>query len=121
MSLDIYLVSEKGRQNVFGYWIDEGEILYTDNITHNMGKMAAEAGVYSFLWRPDEIDPPVTKANELIEPLSKALIEMIKNRKKYERFNPENNWGSYDTLVEFVFRYLQACADYPNADIEVSR
>ena len=27
MSLDIYLVSEKGRQNVHGYWIDEGEIL----------------------------------------------------------------------------------------------
>jgi hypothetical protein len=29
--------------------------VYSANITHNLGKMADEAGVYEALWRPEEI------------------------------------------------------------------
>jgi len=62
MSLDVYLqvpackVCERGPTTV-----------YDANITHNLGEMADEAGVYKHLWRPEEIG--LTKAAELIEPL----------------------------------------------------
>jgi len=40
---------------------------------------------------------------------------------RYKKFNPENGWGSYDGLVKFVENYLNACYEYPDADVEVSR
>jgi hypothetical protein len=37
--------------------------LYQANITHNLGKMAQEAGIYTALWRPEEMtDPDATAA-----------------------------------------------------------
>ena len=38
----------------------EPEGAYSANITHNLGKMAEEAGIYKHLWRPEEIG--ITKA-----------------------------------------------------------
>jgi len=42
MSLDVKLVDENG------------DYLYEDNITHNLGQMADRADIYKCLWRPDE-------------------------------------------------------------------
>ena len=90
MSLDVSLY----RNYLISY--DEGKTLeprreevYGANITHNLGKMAAEAGIYEALWRPyqlkegydipeDEYDEeydfektnPV-KANEIIDIIEK--------------------------------------------------
>jgi len=103
--------------------IQESESLTNDcfsaNITHNLNKMADEAGVYEHLWRPDEIG--ITKAKELIEPLRNGLHELKSNPEKYKAFNPVNGWGSYDGLVKFVSDYLNACYEYPDADVSVSR
>lgn len=44
MSLDVYLEGPPVPQDVF--WA---------NITHNLGRMADEAGIYKHLWRPEEI------------------------------------------------------------------
>lgn len=92
---------------------------YSSNITHNLCKMAEEAGVYEALWRPEEIN--ITKAKELIEPLRNGLHKLKLEPEKYKKFNPENGWGSYDGLVKFVENYLNACYEYPDADVEVSR
>jgi hypothetical protein len=93
--------------------------IYSDNITHNLNKMAEEAGLYYFLWRPDEIG--ISKAKQLIEPL-KIGLEALKNNPEYfKTFNPENGWGSYEGLIDFVEKYLEACETHPEADIEVSR
>ena len=93
--------------------------VYSANITHNLTKMAAEAGIYEYLWRPDEIK--ITKAKELIEPLRQGLHNLKSYPEKYKKFNPENGWGSYEGLVKFIDNYLNACYEYPDADIEVSR
>lgn len=93
--------------------------IYTANITHNLNRMAEAAGIYQHLWRPDEIE--ITKAAQLIEPLTVGLKELRDNPKKYRAFNPENGWGSYEGLIEFVQSYLIECIKYPDATIKISR
>jgi len=39
----------------------------------------------------------------------------------YEQFNASNGWGTYKNFVPFVENYLQACKDFPDATIEISR
>lgn len=98
---------------------NETNEVYSANITHNLNNMAGEAGIYEHLWRPDEIK--ITKAKELIEPLRQGLHNLKSDPERYKKFNPENGWGSYDGLVKFVENYLNACYEYPDADVEVSR
>jgi len=93
--------------------------VFSANITHNLGTMADEAGLYQYLWRPEEIN--ITKAGELIEPLRQGLHELKMNPDKYKQFNPDNGWGSYDGLVRFVENYLNACYEYPEANVYADR
>lgn len=93
--------------------------VYSANITHNLGAMADEAGIYYHLWRPDEIS--ITKAKELIDPLREGLHKLKLEPEKYKKLNPDNGWGSYDGLVKFVQNYLNACYEFPDATVEVDR
>jgi len=97
---------------------DDGEV-YWANITHNLTRMASEAGLYEPLWRPEEID--IETAKQLTEPLKKGLALLESNPGRFEQFNPSNGWGNYEGLVSFVRNYLRACVDYPDATIRVSR
>jgi hypothetical protein len=113
MSLDVTLsmVCPVGccpNQEVFEY-----------NCTHNLNMMAGAAGIYEVLWRPDEIG--FFKAYQVAEKLVPALKDLKANKKKYEKFNPENGWGSYDGFVKFVEEYLAACEKNPYAIVSVSR
>ena len=120
MSLDVYLSRKK--------WIsyDEGktheidyEQVYEANITHNLGKMAHEAGIYKALWRPEEIK--AVYAKDIIGKLKIGLGKLKKFPKYYERFNAVNGWGLYKHFVPFVEKYLNACMENPEAEIEISR
>ncbi len=120
MSLDVYL----NRKRYLSY--DEGktytvdyEQVYCANITHGLGKMAVEAGIYEALWRPEEIGK--TKASEIIELLEKGLADLKARPVHFETFNSPNGWGVYERFVPFVEKYLDACKQYPNAIIEISR
>jgi hypothetical protein len=81
--------------------------------------MAGAAGIYEQLWRPDEIG--ITKAKELVKPLTKGLKKLKENPRKFEDLNPENGWGSYHGLVKFVEDYLEACKANPEAIVRISR
>ena len=107
MSLDVYLSAMRR--------VD----IYENNITHNLSKMAEEAGLYMYLWRPEEIG--ITKAKQLIEPLKNGLALLRSDPERFKKFNPSNNWGCYDGLVDFVSYYLKACEENPNAKVSVSR
>ncbi len=96
----------------------EEDYYYTDNITHNLNKMAKEADLYNALWHPEKLN--ITKAADLIDILREGLHKLKLDPDKYTKFNPENGWGSYETLVEFVDNYLNACYKFPDAEIEVS-
>lgn len=97
---------------------DSNEV-FSRNITHNLNKMATEAGIYKHLWRPDEIG--ITKAIQLIVPLAAGLALLLTEPKRFEAFNPNNGWGDYEGLCDFVRQYLKACVENPDADVEVSR
>jgi hypothetical protein len=95
------------------------DCLFTANITHNLNKMAMDAGIYKALWRPEEIG--AKKARDLVDQLTQGLDLLRKDPERFKRFNPENGWGKYETLVEFVERYLTACTAFPSADVSVWR
>jgi hypothetical protein len=89
------------------------------NITHNLNTMAMEAGIYQYLWRPEEIG--ITKAGQLIPLLTVGLGVLERDPEHFKKFNPENGWGTYEGLVEFVRSYLEACKENPDAEIYISR
>ena len=93
--------------------------VFSRNITHNLNKMAAAAGIYDCLWRPDENN--ITKASHMIAPLAEGLADLLANPAKYKKYNPENGWGNYDGLVAYAKEVLAACIENPDADVEVSR
>lgn len=106
MSLDVYLTVNE-------------ENVYSDNITHNLNKMAIEAGSYEYLWRPDEIN--ITRAKQLIAPLKRCLKRLTNDPERFKQFDAPNGWGKYEHLVMFVINYLDACRKYPKAEVSVSR
>jgi hypothetical protein len=97
----------------------ESKHVYSANITHNLGRMASDAGLYEPLWRPEEIG--ITKAGQLILPLQTGLALLMSAPERFEKFNPENGWGDYDTLVKFVKDYKDACEKWPDATVSVWR
>ena len=93
--------------------------IYSDNITHNLGDMAEAAGIYTVLWRPDELG--IEKAGELIEPLRAGLALLKSDPERFKQYDSPNGWGMYEHFVPFVENYLHACEDCPEADVSVSR
>jgi hypothetical protein len=94
-------------------------IAYSGNITHNLARMAEEAGVYKLLWRPEE--KGVWQARQLIGPLAKTIAKMKADPEKFKKRNPPSDWGNYDVLLSFMEEVLKAAKQYPDAKIGVSR
>lgn len=97
----------------------ETQYVYDANITHNLFTMADKAGIYYPLWRPEE--KGWTHAKQLISPLEAGLEALKADPSAFRKLNPDNGWGDYDCLVEFAEGYLEACREWPDAEIEVSR
>ena len=119
MSLDVYL----SRKKYVSYEkraepVEEMEELYWANITHNLGKMAKEAGIYKALWRPGEIN--AVKAKDIIEIVEVGLTDLKSRPEYFKKFNSPNSWGMYEHFVPFVERYLNALKEYPESLIKVS-
>jgi hypothetical protein len=93
--------------------------VYSGNITHNLGRMAAAADLYEALWRPD--DHGLTHAWQLIEPLKSGLEKLRAEPESFAIHAPSNGWGSYQGLVDFTANYLRACEEHPQASVRVSR
>ena len=97
----------------------ETKCVFDANITHNLNKMAMEAGIYEACWSPEEIN--ATKASEIIPILEKGYEVLKSNPEYFQRFNSENGWGTYKDFLPWVKEYLDACKEYPDAIIEISR
>lgn len=125
MSLDVYLMGKpetvKCNCPDFGneHERQTAEMYYSANITHNLGAMAEAAGIYEALWRPEDIGAKF--AADIILVLEKGLNELECFPETYSAYNSENGWGVYKDFVPFVTKYLQACREYPEAIIEISR
>ena len=121
MSLDVRLYATEGADYCehCGRGSVYGEMLHSNNITHNLGEMADEAGIYYACWRPDEIGAVYAKD---ISPILEKGLELLKSDpERFEKFNSPNGWGLYEHFVPFVEEYLSACQKYPEAKIDVCR
>lgn len=126
MSLDVYLIEAEEKEvpcrceccgNI--HRSTAREELYSSNITHNLGKMAKEAGIYQALWRPDE--PYPHKSKDIIEVVEKGLALMESDPYRFKNFDAANGWGTYDQFVPWIKDYLAALKQFPESDIKVSR
>jgi len=106
MSLDIDLI-ETSPHSVFDA-----------NITHNLGKMAGEAGIYEALWHPERTT--IKKASELAAVLAPAIHDMKTRPDFYKQFDAENGWGKYRDFVPWLEKLYEACIEHPEAEISVS-
>jgi len=105
--------------------------VYSANITHNLNKMAMDVkfgvewkgegdlSLYDVLWRPDEHG--FTYAREISDLLDIGWNILLSDPERFKKFDPENGWGSYDGLVNFVYNYRNACWDNPDAELSVCR
>ena len=89
------------------------------NLTHNLTSMAVESGVYTCVWRPEELD--ITKASEMIVFLKYGIDKLKSDPQKFMKYNPSNGFGSYENLLDTLVNYLLACEQNPTATISVSR
>ena len=105
MSLDFYLMQD-------------GEEVFSRNITHNLTKMAAKAGIYDVLWHPERL--AIKQARDCISNLKDGLLYLACNRVECEALNSPNGWGMYEHFVPFVTEVLTGCCDYPEAEVKVS-
>lgn len=94
------------------------EEVYSANITHNLGRMAREAGIYEHLWHPEVLG--ITKAVDLIGSIERGLSDLKSNPGYYKEFNASNGWGTYDNFVPFVENYLDALKRWPEANVRTS-
>lgn len=139
MSLDVYLT----RKLYLSYdrgktYTEQEEYVYSANITHNLGNMAGKAGIYEALWRPyrlrndysmqenssDEYkfeEECTILASDIIPLLEKGLADLKERPEYFEKFNSPNGWGTYEHFVPFVENYLNACKEFPNSIVKVSR
>lgn len=112
MSLDFYLEVEVDTGGEEPHKVE----LFSANITHNLNKMAEEAGIYMHLWRPNELWENPT-ADKLIAPLEEGLKKLKDNPEHYKKFNSPNGWGMYEHFVPFVEEVLSACKEHPKANV----
>lgn len=140
MSLDVHLVKERWVSYDKGQtYTEDGEDVYWANITHNLGEMASEAGIYEALWRPYKLrydykefelyadteyefeEKCLIKAEDIIEVLERGLADLKARPDHFETFNSPNGWGMYKHFVPFVEKYLNACKEFPETIVKVSR
>ena len=118
---------------------EETEEVYWANITHNLNEMAVKAGIYEALWRPYRLHPNYSdfgkdydaemafessvkmKAKDIVLILEKGLSVLKANPEYFKKFNSSKGWGLYKHFVPFVEKYLNACKEYPEAEIYCSR
>ena len=98
--------------------LNDSDDVWSGNITHNLADMAAAAGVYDAVWRPDEHG---FDAASVLTAIAGGLTTLLLHRERFELLNPTNGWGDYDALVMFLAEYALELSKYPHATIEVSR
>lgn len=101
---------------------DETDEFWHGNITHNLGKMAeaVEAKpeddttyaikLYDLLWGDVA---SIEDRYRTIQYLGCAIAELESYPEGYKQLNPENGWGTYETLVNFTKSFLKAVINAP--------
>ena len=118
--------------NIYFYDKDGNEVEGTSHlqITHNLNTLVAACGelkgisYYEAVWQPDTLleckngEVPVTM---IIGYLSSLLHDLICYESDLEKHLPENGWGTYQWLIDFVCEYIKTCYKYKDCRIYCCR
>lgn len=91
------------------------EYLVDLNITHNLGTMWEEAGIYDALFNSAGME-----ASDILPTLLDGLLDMVSNPEKYKKLNSPNGWGLYENAVPWLAELIKGFNENPDAIIEVS-
>ncbi len=98
--------------------------VYELNITNNLIPMVdAYSPTYgTLLWHPYEVASLITEgvvlARSIVYFYEDLLVELLRNRNTYERYNPTNGWGSYTLLINSLTELISYCHKYPKSVVE---
>ncbi len=103
-------------------WLEETSphTVFDANITHNLNRMADEAGIYHTLWHPED-EGGIATAKDLADILAPAIHDMKKRPEYYSKFDAPNGWGKYKDFIPWLEKLYAACLEHPNAIVKVSR
>jgi hypothetical protein len=104
MSLDIWLTA-----------VVEHEVV-SRNITHNLGKMWVEAGIYDALYRSEG-----KRAMDVLPELENGLVLMVNEPERFKKFSASNGWGTYEQAVPWLADLIEKFKEYPEGKIGISR
>lgn len=113
MSLDIYFEKENYCPHC-GQFLN-GEEVYLKNITHNLSKMAREAG-FGVLWEYPE-ESGIRKVKQLIPYIEHGIKELESNPEKYKKFSASNGLGTYEQFIPWLKELLENM--YINEDCNI--
>lgn len=114
MSIDIYLSINTGKH--MHVMVEVG------NYTHNcqpMWWLALAEGAHVEMSLCDFDGMAADKASPLLE-LAVAHMRAEENRDRYVDLNPSNGWGDYETALEYLNAFYEACVEHPLCIIETS-
>lgn len=117
---------------------EDTNIVFHWNVTHNLTNMASNlnitwciinngvktytATLYDILWQPHKVfNKDVITLGDLLKPLYMAFNELLLSEEKLSKFNPTNNWGSYEDFITLLPNYIRACKKWPNAIVTISK
>lgn len=86
---------------------------WSGNITHNLGQMAnnckieGDMTLYKLLWRPDE-NGYLKLSEDYLDKLREGRTKLKEQPEYYKKWSPENGWGSYENLLNFVESLISA-------------
>lgn len=102
--------------------IETNEFWY-GNITHNLTEMAEDClsfeeeyqhyNLYDLLWRDTQVPFTGVYLNIYIAHLAYCLYVLKNDPDHFKKFNPENGWGTYEQLVNFVEDFIKALINMP--------
>lgn len=107
MSYDVYLElgDKTGYDNLYAW-----ERNHTSN-TAGMWR-AAGCDIAAFDGKP---------ASELGPAAARALAAIVTEPEKYRPMEPSNGWGSLSSTVHFLLAIWEACEEWPETTVRVSR
>jgi len=119
MSLSIELFYQPQRCGDNNVCVIYDDVVWERNITHNLNKMAKKAKLYKVMWKPEKLG--VDTAEKAIPYLEKGLKKLKRKKDKLLKYQPENGWGTYDDLLQFVEDYLNNCRQHPDSQIYITK
>lgn len=117
MSLNIYgkIPTQECECPKCGAEFTQFTTVFDMNITHNLKKMAVEAGC-GILW-----DLWDKKAWEIITDVKSAIKNLEENPEKFDAFNAPNGWGTRIQFIPWLKQLLEKLEEFPHAKLLISK